>query len=204
MKKIFLLAIMAVFVNAQDAKELFKAKCVMCHTAKEVNSKQNLIGPPADEVMFHVKEKYSNKKEAIAFMKDYIFNPDPKKALCASMDKFGLMPSQKDIISDKEASEILEFMFDKFPKATFEKKEKKDRANITFDKIDTNNDGFVSPKEFREFRAKRNGIDVKTFKQDLYFKKIDLNNDGKMDKEEFKKMREQKAKSRGSYYHTNK
>jgi len=195
MKKILITSVALVaIVFANSAQDTFKAKCVMCHTAKVVDSKQNLIGPPADEVMLHVKEKFSNKEDAVAFMKDYIFNPNPKKALCASMDKFGLMPSQKNIISNKEAIEVLEYMFDNFPRKEYAKKETKSREQVSFDKIDTNKDGFVSPKEFREFRAKRNSIDASSFKQDLYFKKIDLNNDGKMDKLEFKKMREIKSK----------
>ena len=195
MKKVLITSLALVgFLFANSAQDIFKAKCVVCHTAKLVNSKQNLIGPPADEVMLHVKEKFSNKKEAIAFMKDYIFNPDPKKALCASMDKFGLMPSFKNIISDQEANDVLEYMFNNFPREEYAKKETKSREQVSFDKIDTNKDGFISPKEFREFRAKRNNIDVNSFKQDLYFKKIDINNDGKMDREEFEKMRRAKAK----------
>jgi len=193
MKKLLIASVALVSIAfANNAQDIFKTKCVMCHTAKVVDSKQNLIGPPADEVMLHVKEKYSNKQEAVKFMKDYILEPDPKKALCASMDKFGIMPSQKGVISEQEAQDVLEYMFDNFPREEYAQKESKDRANITFDKLDKDKDGFVSPKEFREFRAKRNNIDANSFKQDLYFKKVDLNSDGKMDKDEFEKMREQK------------
>ena len=197
MKKLLLTGVALIgVIFANSGQDIFKSKCVMCHTAKIVDSKANLIGPPADEVMLHVKEKFSDKNEAVKFMKDYIFNPDPKKALCASMDKFGLMPSQKNVISDKEAQEVLEYMFNNFPRDEYTKKETKSREQVSFDKIDTNKDGFVSPKEFREFRAKRNGIDVNSFKQDLYFKKIDINGDGKMDKKEFEKMRKEKAKAK--------
>jgi len=195
MKKLFITTLALVStIFANNAQDIFKTKCMTCHTSKVVDSKTNLIGPPADEVMLHIKEKFSDKNEAVSFMKDYIFNPDPKKALCASMDKFGLMPSQKGIITEEEATEVLGFMFDKFPREDYAKKETKDRANVTFDKLDKDKDGFISPEEFKEFRAKRNGIDVNSFKQDLYFKKVDLNNDGKMDPEEFEKMREQKVK----------
>jgi len=194
MKKLVLVSIaLASVVFANSAEDIFKTKCVMCHTDKLNVPKANLIGPSADEVMLHVKEKFSDKNESVKFMKDYIFNPDPKKALCASMDKFGLMPSQKNVLSDDEAKQVLEYMFDTFPREEYAKKETKSREQVSFDKIDTDKDGFVSPKEFREFRAKRNNIDADSFKQDLYFKKIDLNGDGKMDIEEFKKMREEKA-----------
>jgi mono/diheme cytochrome c family protein len=194
MKKLFLLTTLLSLIASANGANIFKAKCVMCHTDKNITSKANLIGPPIDEVMLHVKEKYSNKKEAIVFMKNYIFKPDPKKALCASMDKFGIMPSQKGIISPKEADEVLEFLFANYPRANFAKKEKKSRAQVSFDKIDTNKDGFVTPEEFKAFRAKRNNIDVSSFKHNLFFKKIDKNGDGKMDLEEFKIMRAAKAK----------
>jgi hypothetical protein len=67
------------------------------------------------------------------------------------------------------------------------------RSTITFETIDTNGDGGISPEEFKNFRAKKNGIDPAKFKHDLYFKRIDTNGDGKMDRDEFRKMREAKA-----------
>jgi len=142
--------------------------------------------------MMHVKEKFPAKKDAVAFMVDYIMKPDPEKALCASMDKFGLMPSMKEVVSVDEAKAISEMMFDKFPHTEFEKKENKNREGITFETIDTNKDGGISPEEFKNFRAKKNGIDPAKFKHNLYFKRVDKNSDGKMDKMEFKKMRESK------------
>ncbi len=179
-----------------DAKKLFSRSCMVCHTAKltDPNNKSNLIGPPADEVLMHVKEKFQNKEEAVTFMVDYIMHPDATKALCASMDKFGLMPSMKGIVSEDEAKAITSMMFDTFPHTEFAQKDQKVRAGITFEKIDTNGDGGISPEEFKNFRAKKNGIDPAKFKHDLYFQRIDLNHDGKMDREEFQKMREAKMK----------
>jgi len=179
-----------------DAKKLFSRSCVVCHTDKltDPNNKGNLIGPPADEVLMHIKEKFSNKKEAVAFMVAYIMEPDASKALCASMDKFGLMPSMKGIVSNEEAKAITSMMYDTFPHAEFAQKDKKVRAGITFETIDVDGDGGISPEEFRNFRAKKNGIDPAKFKHDLYFQKIDLNKDGKMDREEFAKMRAAKNK----------
>jgi len=199
MKRVVIIAaILANFLNASsiNAEDIFNTKCLMCHTNKKIDpsNKANLIGPPADEVMMHVKENFKDKDKAIDFMVDYIFNPDAKKALCASMDKFGLMPSQKGIITKDEAIAVSEYMYEKFPREDFAKKEKKNRENAKFDIIDTNKDGFISPEEFKVFRAKKNGIDVSKFKNNLFFQKIDLNGDGKMSKEEFEKFRESKRK----------
>ena len=179
-----------------DAQKRFQQSCVVCHTAKLIdpNNKGNLIGPPADEVLMHVKEKFPKKEDAVKFMVDYIMKPDATKALCASMDKFGLMPSMEGVVSLEEAKAISSMMFDTFPHAEFAQKDKKVREGITFETIDVNNDGGITPEEFKNFRAKKNGIDPAKFKHDLYFQKIDLNKDGKMDREEFQKMREAKMK----------
>jgi mono/diheme cytochrome c family protein len=194
MKKLSLIVLLLIgFANANsvDAKDVFQKRCVMCHTDKKIdpNNKGNLIGPPIDEVALHMKENFKDEDKAVAFMVDYIFNPDPKKALCASMDKFGLMPSQKGILTQEEAVEVNKYIYQNFPREDFAIKEKKNRAKAKFEVLDANKDGFISPKEFIEFRAKKNGIDVSSFKQNLFFKKIDLNNDGKIDKEEFTKFR---------------
>ncbi len=174
-----------------DAKSIYKNRCMICHTTKAVapEEKGKLLGPPADEVMYHVKERYPDKEKAVVFMVDYIMQPSPDKALCASMDKFGLMPAMKGTLSPEDARAVSALMFEKFPRPDFAKAEKKDRSKITFKTIDANGDGFVTPEEFRNFRAKRNHIDPKTFKNDLYFKRIDLNGDGKMDPSEFEAMK---------------
>jgi len=179
-----------------DAKKLFTRSCVVCHTAKLIDpsNKGNLIGPPADEVLMHIKEKFPTKKEAVNFMVDYIMKPDASKALCASMDKFGLMPSMEGVVSPEEAKAISAMMYDTFPHTEFAQKDQKIRAGISFETIDVNGDGGITPEEFRNFRAKKNGIDPAKFKHDLYFQRIDLNHDGKMDREEFQKMREAKMK----------
>jgi len=179
-------------LQADEAKSLFKSKCMFCHTTQSVVDKSKLLGPPADEVMLHVKEAYSNKKEAVAFMVDYILKPEVSKALCASMDKFGLMPSMKSSVSKEEAKTISELMYEKFPRASFQVKETKSRANIKLKDLDENSDGKISAKEFRNFRAKRNNIDPASLKHDLYFQKVDLNGNGYIDKKEFNEMKDKK------------
>ena len=179
-----------------DAKLLYKNKCKVCHTTKLVTlqEKGNLTGPPADEVMLHIKERYPEKEEAVKFMVDYIMQPDVQKALCASIDKFGLMPSMKNVVTPDEGAAISEMMFDTFPREAFAKMEMKSREGITFETIDSNGDGGISSEEFKLFRAKRNKIDPESFRGDLYFQKVDLDHDGKMSKEEFQKMREERMR----------
>jgi len=165
----------------------------MCHPTQAVEDKSKLLGPPADEIMVHVKEAYSDKTQAVNFMVDYILKPEVSKALCASMDKFGLMPSMASTTTQEQARIISEMMYDNFPRKAYQEKADKSRANVSFEMLDTNGDGSISSKEFQNFRAKRNKIDPDSFKADLYFQKVDLNGDGKMDKEEFKKMKHEKS-----------
>ncbi len=191
-----LLSSVLIQANNLNSKEIYKNKCIMCHTTKLISrdQKKNLIGPPIDEVMLHVKEHYKNKEEAVYFITDYIMEPNAAKALCASIDKFGVMPSMKDRMSLEEANIVSKMIFEKFPREAFSISEKKSREGITFETIDTNKDGKITSKEFQIFRAKRNHMDPESFKQDIYFQKIDLNSDGIMDKEEFKKMRAERMK----------
>ncbi len=181
-----------------DGQEAFRNKCQLCHTVETVTAdeKDRLPGPPADEVMLHVKERYPVKADAIRFIVDYTLEPAVEKALCASMDKFGLMPSMQKAVTLEEAQAIAEMMFDTFPRPEYARKEKKSREGITFATLDTNADGYITPEEFRIFRAKRNGIDPKKFKANLYFQKVDINHDGRMSPEEFEAMRMEKAQNR--------
>ncbi len=192
--KLFLtLLLLCSTLNANNAKSLYKSKCLMCHSTQTVKDKSTLIAPPADEIMVHVKEAYSSKEDAINFMVDYILKPELSKTLCASVDKFGLMPSMASTVTKEQARVISDMMYEKFPRKAYQEKNKKSRANVNFSSLDKNGDGAVSSKEFQNFRAKRNNIDPNSFKADLYFKKVDLNGDGKMDKEEFLQMKNEKT-----------
>lgn len=164
----------------------------MCHPTQTVQDKNKLLGPPADEIMLHVKEAFKSRDDAITFMVDYILKPEVSKALCASMDKFGLMPAMKGIVTKEQAKDISLMMYENFPREGYQQKERTSRDKVTFEMIDTNGDGYISAEEFRNFRAKRNGIDPDSFKVDLYFQKVDLNGDGKMDRDEFNKMKHEK------------
>jgi len=194
-----LTGVVALTAGTIDARAAFKNKCLLCHTVRikiPPAEREKLLGPPVNEVMYHVKEKYPIKEDAVAFMADYILHPTVEKALCASMDKFGLMPSMKSSVSPAEARAIASMLFDRFPRTDFSRSQERSRRGVTFSDLDSDGDGFVSPDEFRKFRAKRNGMDVKSFKADLYFRKVDLNGDGRMSPEEFEAMRQKKMKGR--------
>lgn len=71
MKKVILLSLvvgLSIFSNASEinAEQRFKQSCVVCHTDKLIDPayKGNLVGPPADEVLTHIKEKPKEKRKS--------------------------------------------------------------------------------------------------------------------------------------------
>lgn len=197
MKKIFLITTtLASLVFANSAQELFNTKCAVCHKV-EVEDKNTLIAPPIDKVVMHVKRSFADKNESIAFMKDYVINPDANKTVCPSIDIFGVMPSQKDVVKDDELALILDYIYDNFGQKGMRGGASKNQMNKGmgrgngkgmgrgFGRIDSDGDGFVSKDEFKAFRAKKEGIDIKKIKYDYFFNKLDKDKDGKLSKEEF-------------------
>ncbi len=108
--------------NSQNSpEELFKTKCVSCHLTFKPSILSTLVAPPIMGVMRHVKMSYPNKDKAIAFMKDYILNPSQDKSICKpqKIKRFGLMPSQKGLVTEKELDIILPWIYDNFPPKGF-------------------------------------------------------------------------------------
>lgn len=107
----------AIFASDNGAN-LFEQKCSSCHLKQRphVNQMHLMVAPPIQGVMFHVSEKYPSKKEAVAFISDYVLNPSRVKAVCMShsIEKFGVMPSLKENLTPQEAHIIGEYLFDEY------------------------------------------------------------------------------------------
>ena len=111
MKKIILssLAFVAI-LNANEAKEIFMNKCAVCHTMGKPNH-QTAVAPPAKGVMFHMNEHFANDKKKIQdHINDFVLNPSKDKAICKSVRKFGVMPSQKGNITKEELEKVAIWM----------------------------------------------------------------------------------------------
>ena len=109
----------ATLFASETGANLFEQKCAGCHLKQRPNVEQIhlMVAPPIQGVMFHVSEKYPSKKEAVGFISDYVFNPARNKTVCMphSIEKFGLMPSQKGNVTPQEAQLIAEYLFDTYP-----------------------------------------------------------------------------------------
>ena len=115
------IAILTTTISAQDAKELFTNKCASCHSTTKPSDMSKVVAPPIMGVMRHIKMSYPKKDEAIIFMKDYIINPSKDKAVCMpkKIERFGVMPSQKGVVTQKELDIILPWIFDTYPPKGF-------------------------------------------------------------------------------------
>ena len=103
-----------------NKKELIEQKCATCHNLDlPPETFENEIAPPMMAVAFHVKgfmevnDESSRIPKAKEFVKEYVINPSREKALCdkASLESYGLMPSQKSNVSEAELEAITEYMF---------------------------------------------------------------------------------------------
>jgi len=121
-----LFAAAAISLQAAEGEMLFKKNCVSCHidTMPNMADRSSFVAPPVFGVMFHVKEKYKSREDAVAFIVDYIMEPSKEKAVCLerTIKRFGLMPSMKGVVTEEEAKKIAGYMYDSFPPSGFAQK----------------------------------------------------------------------------------
>jgi hypothetical protein len=117
---LFTLSTLCVFSSLEameSAEALYDTKCASCHQKTIPQDISSLVAPPAMGVMRHVKMKYPDRASAIAFISEYVLNPQQDKAVCLPerIKAFGLMPSQKGLVNEAELSLIAGWMYDNFP-----------------------------------------------------------------------------------------
>lgn len=118
--KLSLIIAMTLSVSATQAhtsgEALFKAKCSMCHIMHRPSDFSKMVAPPVMGITMHVKMAHPDKKGFKAFIKDYVIHPSKEKALCEknTIQRFNLMPSQKDNVTPEELDKIAEYLYDNF------------------------------------------------------------------------------------------
>ncbi len=105
----------------ETAEGLYDTKCAMCHSKTRPADMNKVIAPAIMGVMRHVKMTYPKKEDAVKFIVDYVFEPSKDKAICKpqKIERFGLMPSQKDNVTKEELEKITGWMYDHFPPTGF-------------------------------------------------------------------------------------
>jgi cytochrome c len=106
----------ASLLSAGEGEALFKSKCTMCHSLSIPKDMKSMIAPPAEGIAMHVKMAHHDKEAFIAFITDYALHPSAEKALCEkrTVKRFGIMPSQKDNVSEEELKKIAGYLYENF------------------------------------------------------------------------------------------
>lgn len=122
-KSLLLLSLTSTMMFAATGAELTETNCASCHmlatpTADMIPS---MKAPPMDAVMYHINLAMQNKKEIKDFIMDYAINPAASKSVCESnkVQKYGVMPSLKGKISQKDLAVIADHMIATYPSKEF-------------------------------------------------------------------------------------
>ncbi len=139
-KSVLLLSILPLILFANESAEfqagqkVFNDTCSKCHVElldKKTALKRfkNLKAPPMNEVAQQLKSNILIKDDdddvhravVIAFIKDYIKDPSLAKTMCnpPAIEKFGLMPSQKSLLSEQEINNIAIWLYDRYEGVEF-------------------------------------------------------------------------------------
>ena len=107
-----LISFNTVVLASDKGEELFTQKCAVCHVMQRVQSKADMVAPPAKGLMFHMSEDIGSDEKILAHIKSFTINPTKDKAICRSVRRFGLMPSQRENITDEELDIVAHWMVD--------------------------------------------------------------------------------------------
>ncbi|MEA2072041.1 MAG: c-type cytochrome [Campylobacterota bacterium] len=106
-----------------DGKKLLEQKCASCHNLEMPPALSvDELAPPMMSVAFHVhsfmtpSDESQRTLKAIEFVVDYVQNPSIEKSFCdkKSLERYGLMPSQKENVTDYETKAIASYMFEHY------------------------------------------------------------------------------------------
>ena len=136
-KTLLLLSFISTMIYASNGAELTKANCASCHmlTTPTPDMIPDMKAPPIDAEMFHINLVMKKKKENKDFIVDYVQYPDASKSVCETnkVQRYGVMPSLKGKVSEKDLAIIAEHMIADYPspefKAMIREIQKNDKMN---------------------------------------------------------------------------
>ncbi len=106
-----------------DGAMLLEQKCAKCHNLDmPPKSYEDEIAPSMMAVTFHLKDfiksttPSDHESKVVAFITDYVMEPSREKSYCdkASLDSYGVMPSQKGNVTPDELEAIAHMMYQTF------------------------------------------------------------------------------------------
>lgn len=134
MKIVVTLIVSGIVAWGAEGYAVYQKHCASCHVEmmekKEViRTLHTLKAPPMVEVSHRLKENVIisdddddvKRRVIVAFVKDYIENPDIQYSMCHPMaiEKFGIMPSLKGKLSEKERQSVAEWVYDRYEGVEF-------------------------------------------------------------------------------------
>ncbi len=114
---------------ANDGAQLFEQKCAVCHPMKRPADKSTMIAPPAMGLMYHMGEDIGSDEKILSHINDFVMNPTKEKAICPSVKRFGLMPSQKGSITKEELNIVAKWMIENLKMSPEQHERRKNRDN---------------------------------------------------------------------------
>ncbi len=106
-----------------NGKKLLQQKCSSCHNlAMPPVTSEDEAAPPMMAVAFHVYDfvKPSDESQRVykakEFVIEYVQEPSAEKSFCdkESLQRYGVMPSQKNNVTKGELKAIAEYMFEHY------------------------------------------------------------------------------------------
>lgn len=140
MKKTVIASLLPILLLANEADELkagqkiFDNTCSACHVElldkkTALKTFKTLKAPPMNEIAMQLKTNIIIKDDdddvhravVIAFIKDYIKYPGLAKTMCnpGAVDRFGVMPSQKTVLTEQEINSISTWLYDRYEGVEF-------------------------------------------------------------------------------------
>jgi len=110
-------------VVVDPREKLFTDNCAKCHStilgvvnSGGYNNSYITPAPYVTNLVKKLKKETKSQDEFRAFIKEYIQNPDKRKSLYGkkAIKKFGLMPSLKGTLSDKEINQLANYLYEKY------------------------------------------------------------------------------------------
>ncbi len=99
----------------QTAESLTVEKCGACHLVGKITKKKlkNMSAPPYWALAKKIKIAFPKREDSMNFFVDFTLNPTAEKMLFPkeTRDRYGVMPSQKGLVSEEELKVIYTYVF---------------------------------------------------------------------------------------------
>lgn len=103
--------------EAEKAERLAVEKCGACHLMGAITKDKldNMKAPPYWAIAKKANERYDSKEKKIQYIVEYTLDPSEERMLFPkeTKDRFGVMPSQKDKVTEEEIKIISEYILEK-------------------------------------------------------------------------------------------